>query len=115
MFSAFLNKDRSYNTDLIDKREIVLGNPDAAITGLLVTNPASFYCKQAHLDVEAILKTHSEAVQLIIRFNVSDNIDDNANKIARRLIEMFQGNRPELHAALSEAYGEHVIFGTMAP
>ncbi len=110
VFNALLNKDKSYNTNLIDKREIVLGNPDAVITGLLVTNPACFYCKKAHSDVEAILKTHFEAIKLIIRFNVADSTDNNANKIATRLMEMFHNHEPELLVALDDAYGESVVF-----
>ncbi len=110
VFNAFLNKDRSYNTISIDKREIVLGNPDADITCLLVTSPACFYCKKAHSDVETILKTHSEAIKLVIRFNVSKNVDNYAHKIAARLIEIYHTNRSKVNTALHEVYAKGLTF-----
>ncbi|MFT5890129.1 MAG: putative membrane protein [Dokdonia sp.] len=74
IFNTLLQENDSIVNDLQLPNEIVLGNRDSSLEVVLVTSPQCYYCKQAHTDIENILKQSSNHIKVIIRFNV--NVED---------------------------------------
>lgn len=74
IFNTLLGENDRITNDIVLPKEIVLGNRDALLEVVLVTSPLCFYCKQAHTDIENVLKQVSNDIKVIIRFNV--NIED---------------------------------------
>ncbi|WP_299213063.1 thioredoxin domain-containing protein, partial [uncultured Dokdonia sp.] len=74
IFNTLLQENDSVVNDIQLPKEIVLGNREALLEVVLVTSPQCYYCKQAHTDIENILKQSSNELKVIIRFNV--NVED---------------------------------------
>lgn len=74
IFNTLLQENDSVINDIQLPNEIVLGNRDSSLEVVLVTSPQCYYCKQAHTDIENILKQSSNDIKVIIRFNV--NVED---------------------------------------
>jgi len=107
VFDALLNTGKSYNMALLDTKEIVLGNRMAPITILLITNPSCFYCRDAHTDIENILRTYEDKVNVIIRFNVPEDKAIISNRVAARLLEIYH-TKGKIKEALDEVYDKNV-------
>ncbi|MCF6348125.1 MAG: thioredoxin domain-containing protein [Flavobacteriaceae bacterium] len=110
LFNAVYSKNEIINTQPIDSKEIVLGNKNALLRILIVTNPSCFYCKEAHTDLENILKKNSDTINITIRFNI--NIKDKnsiAHRVTEKLIEIYNTESEELCIdALHEVYKSDV-------
>lgn len=109
LFVSALNKSKTIDTDIdeIGGIEIVLGNRNAPLSILLVTNPQCYYCKKAHFDLEKILSKHAQDISITIRFSVNTVKDNIGLKIAQRLLELY--NSPQIEqfkSAIQEAYSE---------
>ncbi|WP_394750279.1 vitamin K epoxide reductase family protein [Spongiimicrobium salis] len=111
LFYTLYNKEKAKTTISQDtaKKEIVLGNEDALVDLTLVTNPACFYCKEAHMDMEKILEKDAKNVRLTIRFNISTQDKENkAYLVASRLLEIYHSQSSETCTmALHEVYEEN--------
>lgn len=90
LFNALFSESKSLQSFHQIPEEIVFGNPKASIELVIVTSPFCYYCKQAHHDIEKILKQGRNEIKVTIRFNVSiENKDNDLYKIASRLIEIY--------------------------
>lgn len=105
LFNAVYSKGEFIDTAIHTSKEIVLGEKNAPIQILLVTNPSCYYCKEAHTDIEKLLANNTNEVNAIIRFNVSSDITNIAYKVAHRLLEIYDTEPIEiLEKALHEVY-----------
>jgi len=105
LFNAVYSKNKVIDTTINDRQEIVLGNKNAALQILIVTNPSCFYCKEAHTDLENVLKKNSDSINITIRFNVPADENNIANKVAKRLIEIYNTeSEKKCSEALHEVY-----------
>ena len=104
LFDAVYQKSPLIKTNISVKNEILLGNINARNMILLITNPSCFYCKQAHTDIENLLRK-SDNIKVIIRFNVSQAHENISNKVAQRLLEIYNNDSADkCKKALLEAY-----------
>jgi hypothetical protein len=89
--------------------EIVLGNKEAPIQIVLVTNPRCFFCKEAHQVFHDVLKSRKENIQLIIRFNINISFTEGNSslEISNQLLEIYtsQSENNTLQA-LDEIYSD---------
>ncbi len=105
LFNAVYSKGKMIDTRPIDSKEIVLGNKNAPLRILIVTNPQCFYCKEAHTDLEKVLHRNPGKVTIVIRFNVPKDKDTIATKIANRILEIYNTESEEnCREALNEVY-----------
>lgn len=104
LFNAVYGKNEIIDTNSIDSKEIILGNRNAPLQILTVTNPSCFYCKEAHIDLEKILNKNRDNVNAIIRFNVSDDKNNIANQVATRLLEIYSESEEKCIKALHGVY-----------
>ncbi|WP_411032360.1 vitamin K epoxide reductase family protein [Spongiimicrobium sp. 3-5] len=90
LFKSALLKNNPITSQIneVAKNEIVLGNKNASLEILLVTNPACHYCSSAHLEIENILRRHSKNLKVIIRFNIPDTHSIPA-VVAKKLLETY--------------------------
>lgn len=108
LFNAVYSKGPLFNTNIDSIKEITLGNKKAPFHILLVTNPSCFYCKEAHDDMENLLKKSNE-LKVTIRFNVPLDNKNLSNKVAQRLLEIYNAESNEnCEKALNEAYHKDV-------
>jgi len=102
IFDTLLSKSTPLPVGVIDSNEIVFGittdRPKLSIT--IITNPSCGHCKEVHTLVEKLLHLNTNQIQIIIRFNVSVQPDNDTTKIAFRLIELYhtQGKEKCLEA-----------------
>lgn len=88
LFEAVLYKGEPIDT-FIDANEISLGETNAPVKIVLITNPMCGYCKSAHHELMDILTKYPEAVSIKVRFNVSSmDTSSQAYKIATRLLAL---------------------------
>lgn len=94
---------------IVGLNEIVMGNKNAALQIVLITNPKCFFCKEAHQVFHDILKNREDDIQLIIRFNINTSNPDNNQglEISNQLLEIYtkQGEQ-ETMQALDEIYSD---------
>lgn len=108
LFDTLLSNEKTINTRIdVNNKEIVLGNENAIIDTVLITNPGCFYCKDAHRDVEELLKSASNSIKVTIRFSVPDDNNNMATKVANRLTEIYNTNPENIEKALHDAYREN--------
>lgn len=90
LFHTLLKENDAIVNDINLSQEIVLGNRDAPIEVILVTSPLCFYCKQAHTDIENVLKQADNQLKVIVRFNVgADNPEDTGFQVTSHLIHAY--------------------------
>ncbi|MGD1947496.1 MAG: vitamin K epoxide reductase family protein [Croceivirga sp.] len=111
LFQAAHDRSTPYLTRLPDfnDKEIVLGNPNAKISLLLITNPLCSYCKSAHSELETILNRHPNDIRLTVRFNIPVNDITNVGfKVANRLNQLFSTERHSnrFMKAIDEAFDD---------
>ena len=110
LFSALLKSALKIDTKISDLKEISLGNKDASLEIILVTNPRCFFCKEAHAKLFKILESNNDNIHLIIRFNVNtldNNISNKSLLISDTLIEIFNNNiNSVFNEAINEIYAE---------
>ncbi len=110
LFVGAMEKGAIVDTQVssIVNNEITLGNKNASLKLLLVTNPQCYYCKEAHTDLEKILDGYSQDIFVTIRFSVDTNRSNLALKVSQRLLELYNFPKNELfNNALHEAYLEN--------
>lgn len=114
IFHKLLVEGQLVETDIpeITSREIKLGNTKAPIELTLVSHPLCSYCRDAHFELESILKNNLEDICLIIRFSVgADNTEDIMYRVVSRVHELFHSIPIEsLWLALDEIYSVDVDF-----
>ncbi|UOB17716.1 vitamin K epoxide reductase family protein [Abyssalbus ytuae] len=107
LFDSVYSKNDYIETNIDNKKEIILGNKNALLNILLVTNPACYYCKSAHFDIEKIISQHSKNLKVTIRFNVPQNTDNISHQVASRLIELYYNKHiDDFKMAINEAYSD---------
>lgn len=90
IFETLLKKKKKIDTSITATNEIILGNKNAALEIVIITNPFCGHCKEVHILVEDILKEYKEKVKLIIRFNVQIETQESELKhIVTRLYELY--------------------------
>ncbi len=104
LFNSVYSKGESLDTNSINSSEIILGNKNAPLRILMVTNPSCFYCKEAHIDLEEIIKRNLKNINLTIRFNVPQEESNIANQVAKRLLEIYTESEERCRVALHEVY-----------
>ena len=105
LFDAVYSKGNYLDTSISSTKEIVLGSKNAPLKILLVTNPSCYYCKEAHIDVEKILNKNKDDVNVTIRFNVPSDKNIIGNKVANKLLEIYNDQSIETcKEALHEVY-----------
>jgi len=108
LFNAVYSESESIDTSILDNKEIILGNKNALLNILMVTNPSCHFCKEAHIDLEKILKRNHDNVNAIIRFNVRQDKNNIANQVATRLLEIYAESEETCIEALHEVYKSDV-------
>lgn len=106
LFDSMYSKGEFIDLTPIHDAEVILGNKEASLHILLVTNPKCHYCKEAHTVVADILRKKPESVKITIRFYLGKiDKNDQGYKIACRIIEIYN-TKSELHCmeALDDAY-----------
>ena len=112
LFNALYSENKNLSNTVPISGEISLGNRNAPIEIILVTNPFCYYCKKAHRDIDRILRKAKDKVKVIIRFTVDvEKKEADLYKITSRLIEIYklEGDTACLHA-LEEIYKEEVDY-----
>ncbi len=90
IFNTLLQENDSVVNDLQLPNEIVLGNRDSSLEVVLVTSPQCYYCKQAHTDIENILKQSSNHIKVIVRFNVNvEDTEGEGYQVTSRLLHAY--------------------------
>ena len=112
LFEAALFKEAPIYTQVVDLKEVVLGNPndDALLKITAITNPLCFYCKEAHAVLEKLLEKGDGQVQIIVRFNISPDLENMGAQIGMRLLALYHH---EGEAKCQEAL--HEVYGDIAP
>lgn len=113
LFQAAHSMSTPYSTVLsnLNEQEIILGNPSARISLLLVTSPLCIYCKAAHGELGTLLNRYPDDICLTIRFNtLTDDTTNMGFKVAHRLSELFlsEGGSSRFLEALDAAYEDDV-------
>ncbi|CAM1356253.1 vitamin K epoxide reductase family protein [Tenacibaculum halocynthiae] len=108
LFFTLLNSSKKLVTNLKEVPEIVLGNSSSKLEIVIITNPFCGHCKPLHKQIENILKSFSNEVKIIIRFNVDINdTKSTAVEITTRLLEIYQKEgSQECLKAMDDAYEE---------
>ncbi|MEO0526645.1 MAG: vitamin K epoxide reductase family protein [Bacteroidota bacterium] len=108
LFNAMLSQAESIETSIpqLHGKEIILGNTNAPLSLLIITNPSCFYCKAAHSDLEKIVTKNPTEINVTIRFSVrTDNQGDLAYRVTNRLLELYHTTSKERYSlSLNEAY-----------
>jgi uncharacterized membrane protein len=90
--------------------ELVFGSDDAPLKLHLVTSPFCGFCKQAHTDLETILKKAGNKVSLTIRFLV--DVEDPGSRIhliATELLRIYNTSGPaRCLESLKDIYAENI-------
>ncbi len=86
--------------------DIVLGNPNASLELVLVSNPTCFYCKDAHNSIENLLKNYHDQIKVIIRFSIpSQDPTHEGLLMAHHLLSIYkQMGEAKCQKVLHEVY-----------
>lgn len=100
-FFSVLHKNKQLVLDdLPSEHRLVFGNPKAVITLTSITNPFCGFCKEPFLEYDKLLKRHPEDIQLQVLFNVVSDPEAIVNKIATRIINLYQVDKVLAYEAL---------------
>jgi len=107
LFNSLLQKSSRINTEIFIDDEILLGNIDADLEIVVVTNPFCGHCKPAHELVNNMLKRYKDIIKVIIRFNVPvQNPDMKSVIVSERLLELDKLEGTEIcKQAMNDIYG----------
>lgn len=90
LFKLALLASKKYSIEKLDSGNLILGNPDANLKILVVTNPFCGHCKNAHSVIEEILKLHKDEVAIHIRFNINfERASEKSKMIHRKLVQIY--------------------------
>ncbi|WP_299277519.1 thioredoxin domain-containing protein [uncultured Psychroserpens sp.] len=94
LFNTLLEKSKPINTTIThDFSGIIMGNPEAKLEIIIVTNPFCGYCKSVHASIENIYRKYGKNVMLQIRFNANPSEQDHkSTKVVIRLLELYHVN-----------------------
>ena len=112
LFKALFQQEESLKTNIEIPGEIILGNPRAPIALLLVTSPMCYFCRQAHKDMEQLLRKAGDKIRLIIRFNVLTADKTNvAYRTTTQLLEIYNTkDETTCRVVLDEVYDDNIDF-----
>lgn len=91
LFETLLQKSETLNT-INDKafKGITIGNRDAEVKIVVITNPFCGHCRPVHTLVEDIFKKYSKKVAIQIYFNVNPKNTNNPSvQVVTRLLELY--------------------------
>lgn len=83
VFRSCLIASATIQNNLPQEATIQLGNRDASLKIIMITNPFSAFCKEAHSIMEEILQNYYDIVCFEIRFNFDKN--DYSHKKSKRI------------------------------
>ncbi|CAM1342480.1 vitamin K epoxide reductase family protein [Tenacibaculum amylolyticum] len=108
LFNTLLQKSPKLATKIEASKEIVLGNKDAALELVVITNPFCGHCRPVHKIIEEVLEKYNQLVKVTTRFNVpTDHPDSNGVVVANKLIELYNEEGQETCLkAMHEIYGD---------
>lgn len=108
VFNTMLNKANTFNTKIDTIEEITLGNLNAKLEIVVITNPFCGHCKPVHKVIENILSKYENDVKIVIRFYINtDNIESNGVKVTTRILEIYKNqSKKETLSALHDIYNE---------
>jgi len=91
VFKNNLLTSTTIQDDLPQSATILIGNTEAKLKIILVTNPFSGHCKEAHLIMEEILQNYFDLVCFDIRFNFNSNeySSKKSKKIHQHLVALY--------------------------
>ncbi len=111
VFDSLLQKSPQLDTYIDKDIGIVLGNPEAPIEIVLVTNPFCRYCKPVHQHIHNLLNTYCNTIRVKIRFNINpEDQESDLVKITTNLLYLYntQGKTICLQA-MNEIYGDMTV------
>ena len=110
LFNTLYQESPSLSSAVNIPGEIILGNPNGALELILVTSPMCFYCKDAHTDVEQLLKSYREQLRVVIRFNFRAlNKEDQSYQVCTKLLQIFDLEGPKsIEQSLQEVYSKDI-------
>lgn len=79
------------NEPIQEDDTIMLGNCDAPVKIIMVTNPYCGYCEKAHWVMEDLLKKYGEKISFTIHFNYFDyeNINPESKNLHQKLVSIY--------------------------
>jgi len=90
IFKTLLEKSETINTIIPNTNEIILGNKNAPLNIIVVTNPFCGHCKGVHNLVESLLKNHHNDLNVTVRFNINtSDLESDGVLVSSRLLELF--------------------------
>lgn len=93
--NSLLTTDKT-NYQPLTSGNILLGNQNASLKIILVTNPFCGYCSEAHNVIEEILKKHKDSISVDFRFNFdASQSDEEYVKVHQKLIRIYFDNGQE--------------------
>lgn len=111
LFKAAIGNSESIDPIIsgVQDAEIILGNKNAPLQLLLITNPECHYCKEAHTNLEKILDKYIQDVCATIRFSVDFRNENLGFKVSQRLLELYNSHKMDmLNTAMHEAYSKNI-------
>jgi uncharacterized membrane protein len=109
LFKTALKSSKQKNIIINDVDEIILGNINAPLKIVLVTNPRCFFCKEVHHVYHQLLKGREKDIQLIIRFNINTSTTEGniGLEISNQLIDIYVNlGEQKCMEALDEIYSD---------
>ena len=107
LFKSAFHQKPSIPTAIESQKEIVLGNPDALLHLVALTNPLCYFCKGAHITLARLLEKYGDQVKITIRFNVASNGVN--HQIANRLMNLYHAHdKHSFIQAMDEVYSEGI-------
>lgn len=90
LFNNLLQGSSTVDTKISNTKEIILGNKDAALEVVIVTNPFCGHCRPVHEIVHSITEKYNDNVKIIIRFNVHvGEATSNGVIVTSKLLELY--------------------------
>jgi len=86
LFNTLHREGEALSDTLTIPGEVILGNPHAPVSLILITSPFCFYCKEAHRDIESILHQGKNNVRVTLRFMV--DTDDKSSHMYKVISEV---------------------------
>ncbi len=90
IFNYLFSKSEKIENQKTITNEIIIGNPNAKLKIISVTNPMCGYCKNAFEAYARTVKSLGDNIQIAIRLKVQPTqLDNPATQISLRLLEIF--------------------------
>lgn len=90
-YQFFKNNLLSSSQESFDDDWLLIGNTDAKVKIVLISNLFCTYCKDVHLTLDRIYKKYQSEICIVIRFNFSPSLTEEQRKLYFRLVQIFEG------------------------